>query len=290
VSRAAIPGADALAVNRSIRSSDGTTVAVYDGDLDSGARLFLSHATGFCAGAWAAVIGESALGWTAWDFRGHGRSGRVASTLSWWEMGGDAAAVRDATRADAAVGVGHSMGGAALLMAEIDRRGRFDALVLYEPIIPPPPFRRDTELLLARLARKRRAVFESRQEALDNYAGKPPFDRWDARALHGYVQGGLVDETGETVLACGPATEAEVFIASGAHALVDRLVEVEIPVTVVCGAETDTYPLEWAHHLASSLPRGDLLVLPDTGHFGPMERPVELAQIIASVASSLPEE
>jgi pimeloyl-ACP methyl ester carboxylesterase len=195
-------------------------------------------------------------------------------------MGADVAAVRDSTPAELAIGAGHSMGGAALVMAQLDDPGRFEALVLYEPIVPAPPFRRNPEELLARLARKRRREFASRAEALSNYAGKPPFDRWDRRALEGYVQSGVLDRTGGAELACRPATEAEVFIASRAHAVFERLDEIEIPVMVVYGAETDTYPLEFAEEIAGRFPHGDLVIEPETGHFGPMERPEALARLI----------
>lgn len=271
---------------RTVHSSDGAPLAVYDGEGRRSARVFYSHATGFCAGSWAAVAEECSLEWTAWDFRGHGGSGRVAPRLSWWEMGADAAAVRDSSPTTRAIGVGHSMGGAALVMAQLDDRTRFDALVLYEPILPVPPFRRDRQEPLAVRARKRRAEFASRQEALANYSSKPPFDRWDRRALEGYVGSGVTDRSGVAGLACLPDTEAEVFIASRAHAVLERLGEIEIPVVVVWGAETDTYPREVAEEIASGFVRGQVAIEPETGHFGPMERPVSLARLIEQTAAA----
>ena len=102
--------------------------------------MFLSHATGFCATAWAAVAEDlGVLPWTAWDYRGHGRSGGGTIPVSWWSMGFDAGAVRDATPVERAIGVGHSMGGAALLMAQLFDPRRFDALILFEPIVFPGP-------------------------------------------------------------------------------------------------------------------------------------------------------
>lgn len=269
---------------RMLRAVDGTPLAVYDGDVGASERLFFSHATGFCAAAWAALVDEVGAAWTAWDFRGHGRSGGGHVPVSWWEMGDDVRSVRDATPAERSIGVGHSMGGAALVMAQLDDPGRFDALVLYEPIITPPPFRRMPEHLLARLALKRRSEFASRAEARQNYAAKPPFSRWDERALDGYLATGLADVEGGVRLACDPRFEAEVFTAAGAHGVADRVAELDIPVVVVVGEETETYPdRSWPRELVDRMPGGELVVVPATGHFGPMDAAAGVADVIGDV-------
>jgi pimeloyl-ACP methyl ester carboxylesterase len=249
--------------------------------------VFLAHATGFCSGTWNAVLQELdgvARVATSWDFRGHGVSGGGSIPVSWWDMAADAAAVCSADPVEGAIGVGHSMGGAALVMAQILDPGRFAGLVLIEPIIPPPPHVRAVHRL-AELARKRRRLFNDRSEVRANFVGRPPFDHWQPAAFDGYLAGGFRDrDDGRIELACSPAFEAEVFTAAGGAGLLDRLGEVEIPVTLLFGDETDTFPLEWAEHLAGTFRSASLQVVPGGDHFLPMSIPAVVADAIRRFA------
>ena len=185
------------------------------------------------------------------------------------------------------VGVGHSMGGAALVMAELLDPGSFDALVLVEPIILPPPYGRDEGHPLVSLALRRRAVFESRDDARATYASKPPFDTWDPASLDGYLDGGFHRTDGTFTLACRPRSEAEVFTAAGAHAVWERVAEVPVPVTILYGANTDTYPSGHAERLATRFGDGSTVEVADTGHFVPMERPDVVADAVQRAAAAL---
>jgi pimeloyl-ACP methyl ester carboxylesterase len=263
-------------------------LAVTDHHLSAGGRhLFLAHATGFCSGTWGAVIDEVAgiVGSaTSWDFRGHGASGGGSIPVSWWDMADDAGAVRDSVSVEGAIGVGHSMGGAALVMAQILDPGRFSGLVLVEPIIPPPPHLRAVHRL-AELARKRRRTFTDRSEVRANFLGRPPFDHWRPAAFEGYVAGGFRERGDGTLeLACSPEFEAEVFTAAGGAALLDRLGEVEIPVTLLFGETMDVFPREWAEHLSGSFPNASLQVVPGGDHFLPMSTPGVVVEAIRRYA------
>ena len=70
-------------------------------------------------------------------------------------------------------GFGHSMGGAALLLAEDRRPGTFRSLFLFEPIVLPDDFAPIGSNYMAELARGRRSTFPSRDEALARYASRP---------------------------------------------------------------------------------------------------------------------
>jgi pimeloyl-ACP methyl ester carboxylesterase len=242
-----------------------------------GPTVYLAHATGFCAGVWRAVAEQIRAsghrgGIVGWDARNHGRSGAAAHPLSWWDLAGDVASIPAAfPPGGRAVGVGHSMGGATLLMAQVEH-GLFDALVLVEPIVPGPPYLRVDHPLVG-LALRRRREFPSKADARVNFAGKPPFSTWDPRALDGYVDGGLIEEGGAVRLACVPEDEAEVFRGANEHGMFERLGEVGVPVTVVVGSDTDTYPVAWAARLVDGLPGGSLEVVEGGTHFLPMERP-----------------
>ena len=273
-----------------VSAAPGVGIAVYR-RAGGSPSVYLAHATGFCAGVWRPVVDaldRPGRPWavTAWDARNHGASSRAPHPISWWDVAADAVrVVEDQPAPGSAIGVGHSMGGATLLMAQV-LRPLFDVLVLVEAILPGPPLGR-VEHPLVGLARRRRREFPTRADARANFASKPPFSSWDPRALDGYVDGGVVEEEAGARLACSPEDEAEVFLGASAHGMADRLGEVEIPVLLLVGSDTDTYPVSWAAELAGRLPAGRLEVVEGGTHFLPRERPRLGARRITAAAGGL---
>lgn len=250
--------------------------------------LVLAHATGFCAGVWRpvrALLDDHDS--TALDFRGHGRSSSNRTVRSWWEMALDVLAVAPHAGPEAPIGVGHSMGGASLIMAELLEPGTFAGLVLIEPIVFPGPYRRDPHHPLVSLALRRRERFDSPVAVQDSYGAKPPFASWHPDALAGYVEGGFVEDDGGVRLACPPRSEAEVFTAASAHAAWERLDEVNVPTAVLYGEETDTYQPGHGEALAARMAQATARGIPGTGHFLPMERPDVVAHTVREIERRL---
>lgn len=268
----------------------------------SGPRLLFAHATGFCSTVWrpmAEVVG-TAFECHALDFRGHGHSTRPTSgDFDWHGTAADVLAVLDAVDGSGDspsgrrewYGVGHSMGGAALVLAEQARPGTFAALWLFEPIIfpgPPPAGADDPGNHLAEGAARRRASFPSVAAARANYASKPPMNAFDPRALDGYVERGLVlgpdpdpdagpDAAELAFLSCAPADESQVYRMGPMHSAWGRLGEVITPTTVVRGSAEVPGPATIAPLVAERLDAGRLEDHPDLGHFGPLEAPDAMA-------------
>lgn len=271
---------------RAVRSTDGVTLALHDLGGEGAAVLF-AHPTGFLGSTWgpmAAELAGVAHGW-ALDFRGHGDSTCPASMdFGWRGMGDDVEAVVDALGPGPLFGVGHSMGGTALLMAEIRRPGTFAALWLYEPILSPG---RDVEgprvNFMAEAARRRRPWFPDRDAAYANFAAKPPLDALAPAALWAYVNHGLRDRPDEGVVAlkCTPDVEARVFEGGFGHETFARLGEVRCPVTVAVGADGPG-PAAFAPPVVDALPAGRLERHPELTHFGPMEDPGGMAAAVRS--------
>jgi pimeloyl-ACP methyl ester carboxylesterase len=270
--RVAVDGGISIAVSERSGSLPGTVVLV--------------HATGFCKETWEPVV--AALPETtiiALDQRGHGGSDVGSPPFDWWDLGRDVLAVtRRRRRRAPVVGVGHSSGGAALVMAEIAEPGTFDGLVLVEPVIFPGPYGRFDDHPLAIGALRRRRRFGSVGDVIDTFRARGPFAGWTDQALEAYARHGTIDSgDGTRRLACAPEVEAEFYRAATAHGAWDRLAEVACPVVVVIGEQSDSHPEEFARDLTGRFPVADLHIVPEATHFVPMERPREVAQVVRSV-------
>jgi pimeloyl-ACP methyl ester carboxylesterase len=246
-------------------------------------QICFAHATGFCGAVWRPVV--AALGEVhstqRWDFPGHGSGPSLQHPVDWWDFGRFALTQVE----PGAVGVGHSMGGAALAMAEALRPGTFAALLLIEPVIPPPPYRA-RQHPLADLALKRRRSFPSREEAAENFSRKPPFAAWHREALAGYLEEGLHSQGEEMVLACAPEDEAAIYRAASAHGVWDRLGEIEPPTLILASDDrSDQQPGGFARQIAARMPRAGFEVVAGASHFLPMERPDLVAKRVERLAA-----
>jgi len=268
---------------------DGVSIAVHDLGGE-GPPALLVHATGFHGrvfGALARSLGHR-LQCAAPDLRGQGESGVPAgSDFDWVGFGADVLTAVDALGLEAPIGIGHSCGGAALLLAEQARPGTFASLYCFEPIVfpsddPPPP-----ELYepLARGARQRREVFSSREEAYANYASKAPLASFDPEVLASYVEFGFEDLADGTVrLLCRGENEARIYENGFRHPAFSRLGAIECPVVVAGGAESHSFRPQFLELLVDRLPKGRLDMVAGLGHFGPLELP---AVVAASVIRAL---
>ncbi|MBK5221882.1 MAG: alpha/beta hydrolase, partial [Acidimicrobiia bacterium] len=270
-----------------VRAADGTDIAVHDMG-GTGPVLLFAHATGFHGRVWTPIAERLAdqFHCVAIDFRGHGDTrAPEGHDFDWSWFADDVLGVVDTLVVDEPIfGVGHSKGGAALLMAEQRRPGTFASLYCYEPITFP---RRESGTSAADVAAnplaagalRRREVFASRAEARTNYASKPPFDGLDPAALSAYVDHGFDDLPDGTVrLKCRGANESATYTMSMRHDAYDRLGEIACPVTVARGAEEA--PADNADAVAAALPLGRLERHDDLGHFGPLEAPDRIAGCI----------
>jgi pimeloyl-ACP methyl ester carboxylesterase len=280
-----MPSAPPLPV-RQVPSTDGVTLAVHDLGGD-GPPVLLCHPTGFLGMTWAPVAAALAAVAHCWapDFRGHGDSTSPASLdFAWSGMADDMLAVVDDLGLADVRAAGHSMGGAALLMAEQRRPGTFARLWLYEPIVfPPAEGGGGGPNPLAEGARRRRPWFPDRDAAYANFAAKPPLDTLAPEALRAYVDHGLRDRPDDDAveLKCSPDTEARVFGGGMGHSTFAHLDEVRCPVTVAASGDRGG-PAQIAPLIADSLPAGHLERHPTLTHFGPMEDPATMAAAIRS--------
>ena len=277
-----------------IPSTDGITLAVHDlgggqgpsGPLSGEQRppVLMCHATGIHGMVWqpfAAALADAFHCWSI-DFRGHGDSSSPDIEYAWEGFADDVLAVVDGLGIERPFAVGHSKGGASLLLAEERRPGTFRAMWLYEPVVfagVEGAYVRPEgeENPLAEGARRRREVFPSHEAAYENFAAKPPLNVLRPDALRAYVEHGFgLQDDGSVLIKCRGEREAQVYSMASQHHAFDSLGLVRCPVVVARG-RLEPGPAMVAEAVADELPGGRLEVYDHLGHFAPLEAPDEMA-------------
>ncbi|MBV8981826.1 MAG: alpha/beta hydrolase, partial [Acidimicrobiia bacterium] len=145
--------------------------------------------------------------------------------------------------------------------------------------VPPGP----QENPLSEGAVRRREVFPSRDAAYENFACKAPFSALDPAALRCYVEHGFADTgDGQVRLKCRPADESQVYRMGSAHGAFARFGEVQCPVVIACGSETNAFGPQLIELQAERLPHARTEVFEGLGHFGPLEDPATVAAAVRS--------
>jgi pimeloyl-ACP methyl ester carboxylesterase len=261
----------------------------------SGPLVHFLHGNGFCAGTYAPfielLIGEFHI--IASDVRGHGGSGQLIMEpiRNWTIFAEDLKLLIEQTMTPPVIGMGHSLGAVTTCIAAAKYPHLFAGVILLDPVILP---RRLLWLLaaarrlglagnipLARVARRRRRNFRGKKEALKLFtAGRGIFKTWSKEFIHAYLECGLLEKDSETaVLKCDPELEAQIF-ESVPLSVWGYAKKVSCPVLAIRGELSDTFRDDPARQLKNVIGDYELVTIPDSGHFVPMEKPRECAQII----------
>ncbi|MDE0053984.1 MAG: alpha/beta hydrolase [Gammaproteobacteria bacterium] len=254
--------------------------------------VVLAHATGFHARCWNAVAKVIGSGYRAiaLDQRGHGRSSK-AGPYDWRAFGEDLAGFVDQLDLHEAIGVGHSMGGHAIVQAASSRVHRFERLVLIDPVILAPEAYRSWPSFAAdsHPVARRRADFGSWTELYDRLRDRPPFALWRSDVLRDYCRHGVVRRPdGGVTLACPPTVESAIYAGSGGTDIYREIRSLPHEVLVVRAPPREASPAQmdfsrsptW-HRLAAAFPRGRDAYRADLTHFIPMQEPDFVARAIA---------
>ncbi len=199
------------------------------------------------------------------------------------------------------IGIGHSLGGMASLMAAIEAPERFRALVLIEPTLFPSwqglLMRISAPLNLFRyfhpLVRRtlrRRVVFSDQESMYQNYRRKNVFAGIPDHVLLDYVQGLAEDQPDGTVkLKYTPEWELRVYETGGSADpyVWKNLSRIPCPVLVLRGELSDTLEQKTLERIALKLPRGEAVTVPSVGHLLPLEEPRQVASIVLAFLDSV---
>jgi len=258
----------------------------------TGPALHLAHANGFPPGTYRKLIELLKPRYHVFTLRSRWLvpGSNPLELRTWEDMADDLAHALRARGLEGVVGVGHSMGGVATLLASLKEPGLFRAVVAMDPVllsgIRQLALQTLTLLRLrgrippASLARRRRESWNSREEAAASYRKKALFQRFDPECFQDYITHGLTESPGGGLRLTIPrAWEARIFETSP-RAVWQQLREVTVPTLVMRGGVTDILTPEALERIRRTLPRVRTEELPGTTHLFPLEQPEECVRRI----------
>lgn len=258
----------------------GAMAALEFGPPDRPIDIVFAHANGFNARTYRTILeplGDS-LRVLAVDQRGHGRSTLPTESVgrgSWHDLRDDLLALLAVLDLRGVILAGHSMGGAASILAQAVAPERVKSLVLADPVVIPSVSEAEATANspLVQGALRRRAVFPSRDAVIAAYTGRGAFASWTADMLSDYVADGFRDlPDGQVELSCAPAWEASNFTSHG-HDTLAAFEAAQVPIRILRAEQGSTCREHPRLDALQAAGRIRIETIPGTTHFLPMERP-----------------
>ncbi len=281
-------------------SADGTTIYAEAFGPEDGLPVVLAHGWTENLSFWVYEIRElSSLGFrvVAYDLRGHGHS-EGAGDYSIDRFGEDLEAVLTAAvpEGQRALIAGHSLGAMSIAAwaknHDVERRVGAAALLntgvgdlLAEQLLLPLP---------------NLAQALNRTIAMHGFLGsRAPLPHFSSPLTHALLRRVAFGPTASPaqvafyermLIGMPPRTRADVGIAISEIELYDALPHLTVPTIVLAGEDDRLTPPSHARRIAEMLPQLErLIILPDTGHMEPLERPSEVTQSLVELAAKIPQ-
>ncbi|MBI2207234.1 MAG: alpha/beta hydrolase [Candidatus Rokubacteria bacterium] len=276
----ATPPSRRVVVEPELVVTGGERIAAYRFGGD-GPPLLLVHATGFHAHCWLPLLDHlrPCFSLFAFDLPGHGESSTPADPARYHftRMADDLLAVLDHFGLPRVAALGHSVGGALVVRAELLRPGTVTRAVLFEPIILPPEQQEETRA--AEAARTRRMVFDSTADMIARWSTRGPFATFDPAALEAYVEYGVRDRADGTVeLKCSRPAEVATFMQDTTSGIWNDLERYATPAMIYAGERSTSRAAPLVERIAARMRDARAERLATFSHFLPFERPRAMAE------------
>lgn len=252
---------------------DNRGVEIFFEDTGAGLPVVLGHSF-LCSGRmWREQVPVLAAQYRVInpDFRGHGRSGRVADPFSLYDAVSDVIAVLDKLAIERAIWCGLSIGGMVALRAALSRHDRVAGLILL-----------DTDA--GRETAPRKLKYHAMGAGV-RVVGLHPFLPSIARLMFGATtrreNRALIDEWKKECAAIHVPSALRCLDAlMQRDSVLGRLREIGVPALVLVGEEDRSLPVAFSRRIHDRLPHSTLGVISTAGHLSPLERPAQVTDAI----------
>ncbi|MCF8239673.1 MAG: alpha/beta fold hydrolase [Saprospiraceae bacterium] len=210
---------------------------------------------------------------------------------TWHDLAEDLIRYLDQQASVPVVGIGHSLGGVVTLLAAVRRPDLFASIILLDPVFLPrwiywlkvlvPHRFRGYLVPLARIARRRRDHWPSREVAWDHLRKKRVFARISDPVFDDMLESMLKDlPDGTCTLTFSRDWEARIYTTvTNPWSALRR---VSVPTLILKGRESDTIQSRAWDRMKRLLPNGYFVEMEEVGHLLPLEQPLAVASTIKS--------
>lgn len=258
--------------------------------MGHGPLLHFAHANAYPAGVYRQFLAYLARDYhvLAMDQRPLWPGEEPEQLHSWHPLAGDLVDFLEQQGAREVIGMGHSLGAVVTMVAAIRRPDLFSRLVLLDPVFLAPEVlamaaahpKQTFESPLVQIARKRRTHWPSRAAAFAHFRKKEVFRRFSDAALRDYVEHGLAENQHGVHLRFSREWEAR-FYGMPPLDVWELAPQIAHPTLAVRAADSNTLSTKAWSLWQELQPGAQFVEVADAGHLAPLERPAELATIVA---------
>jgi pimeloyl-ACP methyl ester carboxylesterase len=281
-----------------VSSADGTILHAEIFGADAGQTLVLVHGWTEMLSYWTYVIrhlSERGFRVVAYDLRGHGHSEPASGgDYAIARFGEDLEAILESCvpEGERAVVVGHSLG--AMSIASWAERHDVERRVSGAALLNTGVGDLISESLLIPVPAIAQAVNRTLgpRGTLGVRAPMPRFSTPLSHTMIRYTAFGPAASPAQVafyermLVACPPDVRADAGIAISEIDLHNAVPHLTVPTIVIAGELDKLTPPSHARRIADALPQLErLIVLPDTAHMAPLERPREVSEALAELAA-----
>ncbi|MFT5451835.1 MAG: pimeloyl-ACP methyl ester carboxylesterase [Enterobacterales bacterium] len=184
------------------------------------------------------------------------------------------------------IGIGHSSGAAATLLAAAKRPDLFKEVILLDPVLLGRKKRFGIDLMkklglwarfsLTQKAKRRRVYFKDKQQAYDYFKNKSLFKKFHPKCFDSYIEHGLKPSIEGVELSFSTQVEADIF--THVPTKIPKNLS-NIKGTIIYGLDSDVFEKADVAWWTKTFPEFAMIAYPGK-HLFPFEQPEETAELI----------
>ncbi|MCB1191944.1 MAG: alpha/beta hydrolase [Leptospiraceae bacterium] len=257
---------------------EGLKLSFLEYNPEASKTILFAHANGYSAGCYTFYFQELAkrgFRVIALDFSGHGYSDYNLNFKDWTLYRDQLLALITHLSLSDIYGIGHSMGGATMLLASVVEKKVYQGIIALDPVILNMPkilLSRIFGSTIARNAQKRRDTFPNLQVVKKAFRKFPVFRDWREDMFENYLESCFRETEEGLKLRCSPALEAKNFRSCGIQSYF-HFGAIKTKTKIIIPENFEVCSPKAAHRILRGNSESSLILLKNGTHFFPFEKP-----------------